>query len=84
MPGAVAERAFAWRLYGAHPYGHTSLGSETAVRAMIVDEVRAFHHDVFLASRPTLVAVGDISHDEVVALVDGLWPTSTGDSRHRR
>ncbi len=66
----------------SHPYGHTSLGSESAVAAMTVDELRAFHHDVFLASSPTLIAVGDISHDEVVALVERAWP-ATGTSSNR-
>ena len=28
MPGAVADRAFLRLLYGAHPYGHTPLGTE--------------------------------------------------------
>ena len=82
VPGAVAERVLAWRLYGSHPYGHTSLGSESAVAAMTVGELRAFHHDVFLASSPTLIAVGDISHDEVVALVERAWP-ATGTSSNR-
>ena len=31
VPAAVAERLFAWRLYGPHPYGHSSLGSESAL-----------------------------------------------------
>ena len=32
VPAAVAERLFAYRLYGAHPYGHTSLGTVSALR----------------------------------------------------
>jgi zinc protease len=76
VPGAVAERLFAWRLYGSHPYGHTALGSEAAVRVMTADEVRAFHRDVLVASGPTVLAVGDVSHEEVVALVDRAWPVS--------
>ena len=43
MPGAVADRAFLRLLYGAHPYGHTPIGSETSLAAMTVDDVRAFH-----------------------------------------
>ncbi len=78
VPGAVAERVFTWRLYGSHPYGHTALGSEGAVRATTVDEVRAFHRDVYLGARPTLVAVGDISHDEVVKHADRVWPPFAG------
>ena len=39
--GAIAERAFARVLYGSHPYGHLSLGSEPALTAMTVDDARA-------------------------------------------
>ena len=34
MPGAVADRAFVKLLYGAHPYGHTPLGSERTLAAI--------------------------------------------------
>src|SRR4029453_11298280 len=33
MPGAVADRAFLRLLYGIHPYGHSPIGSETALPA---------------------------------------------------
>jgi zinc protease len=76
VPAAVAERLFAHRLYGAHPYGHTSLGSESALQGLAVEDVRAFHRDVLLPSSPTLIGVGDFAHDEIVSLVDALWPGS--------
>jgi hypothetical protein len=31
LPGAVADRTFASLLYGAHPYGHTPLGTEQSL-----------------------------------------------------
>jgi zinc protease len=34
MPGAVADRAFLKLLYGAHPYGHSPIGSEASLAAM--------------------------------------------------
>ena len=34
MPGAVADRAFLRLLYGAHPYGHTPIGSEASLAAL--------------------------------------------------
>ena len=40
MPGAVADRAFLKLLYGAHPYGHSPIGSEASLAAMHVDDVR--------------------------------------------
>ena len=43
MPGAVADRAFLRLVYGAHPYGHSPIGSEASLAAMHVDDARAFH-----------------------------------------
>src|SRR3977135_4071402 len=43
MPGAVADRAFLKLVYGAHPYGHSPIGSEAALTSMTVDDVRVFH-----------------------------------------
>ena len=52
MPGAVADRAFLKLIYGAHPYGHSPIGSEASLAAMNVDDVRAFHAR---AIRPSVV-----------------------------
>ena len=43
MPGAVADRAFLRLVYGAHPYGHSPIGTEASLAAMDVDDVRGFH-----------------------------------------
>jgi zinc protease len=56
---AIAERAFARVLYGAHPYGHLSLGSEAALASMTVDATRAMHAAMFTPQRSTLIVVGD-------------------------
>jgi len=65
---ALAERAFARTLYGAHPYGHLSLGSETALSAMSVDDVRALHGALLSPKGATLVIVGDRPEDELLDL----------------
>jgi zinc protease len=77
VPAAVAERIFAHRLYGPHPYGHTSLGTISALRRLTVDDVRAFHRDALLASPATINVVGDVSHAESMGLLDGAWPERT-------
>jgi zinc protease len=66
--GALAERAFARVLYGSHPYGHLSLGSETALTAMTVDDTRAMHGAMFAPSGSTLVVVGDRSEEDLLDL----------------
>ena len=65
MPGAVADRAFVKLLYGAHPYGHTPLGSEQTLATITVDDVRAFHRAAIRPADAILIVVGDCRHDEV-------------------
>lgn len=63
---AIAERAFARVLYGSHPYGHLSLGSEPALTAMTVDAARAMHAALFGPTGSTLVVVGDRSEEQLL------------------
>jgi zinc protease len=73
MPAAVADRAFVRLLYGSHPYGHTSLGSERALSLMTVDDVRAFHLAALRPSGATLIAVGDCDHESMHRLASGAF-----------
>ena len=68
MPGAVADRAFLRLLYGIHPYGHSPIGSETALVSMTVDDVRGFHARALRPSTATLIAVGDCDHATIARL----------------
>jgi zinc protease len=63
MPPALADRAFAQLLYRGHPYGHLPIGSEGALRAMMIRDIMSFHRRACIPSRTTLIAVGDASHD---------------------
>ena len=78
--GAMADRAFARVLYGGHPYGHLSLGSEAALNAMTVDATKALHAAMFTPAGATLVIVGVRPEDELLdaaASVFGLWRPAT-------
>jgi len=78
LPSAMAERAFARLLYGAHPYGHTPLGSETSLGTLHADDVRAFHAAALDPAVSTLIAVGDCTHAEILQHVQrafGDWTT---------
>lgn len=70
---AIAERAFARVLYGSHPYGHLSLGSEPALTAMTVDAARALHAALFTPAGATLVIVGDRPEDELLDLAAAMF-----------
>lgn len=78
IPSAVADRAFLKLLYGMHPYGHAPIGSETSLRAMTVDDVRAFHGAAIEPSASTLVAVGDCAHADIERFAASAFGSWTG------
>jgi zinc protease len=71
--GALAERAFARVLYGSHPYGHLSLGSEAALTSMTVDATRSLHAALFAPAGSTLIVVGDRPEDELLDLAARMF-----------
>jgi predicted Zn-dependent peptidase len=76
MPGVVADRTFVKLLYGDAPYGHTPLGSEAALSALSVDDVRSFHDRMIRPGIATLIAVGDCDHEpfrEMAAAAFADW-----------
>lgn len=80
-PAALAERAFAQVVYGAHPYGHLSLGTEQSLTAMTVDATRDLHAAMFRPAGATLIVVGDRAEDELLdaaaAVFDSWRPEAT-------
>src|SRR5262245_12057671 len=73
VPSAVADRAFLRLVFGAHPYGHTPLGSEQSLSSVSLDEVRAFHRAAFQPSDATLIAVGDCTPEQIQGLADAAF-----------
>lgn len=58
VPSVVADRAYLQAIYGSHPYGHLSLGTEASLRAISVDDVKAFHARYYRAREWTVIAAG--------------------------
>jgi len=72
----VADRAFASIIYGQKfPYGRPSLGTEKSVQSITTDDVRAFHDRHFAPERATLIVVGDVSVEAVIAKAQRLFGT---------
>ena len=67
-PGAVADRAFLKLVYGDDPYGHSPIGSESALAALNVGDIRSFHERVIRPTVATLIAVGDCEHEAITRL----------------
>jgi predicted Zn-dependent peptidase len=80
MPPALADRAFTQLLYRNHPYGHLPIGSEGALRALVVREVSAFHRRAYLPSRTTVIVVGDASHETLAGAVGDAFQGWTAES----
>jgi len=73
---AVADRAFLSAVFGAHPYGHGTLGTSAAVSRMSIDDVRAFHAAGMRPSGATLVIAGDTDAKAALAAAErqlGGW-----------
>ena len=58
-PEHLADDLFGQVLYGAHPYGHPFLGTVESVRAITVDELRAFWQQRYGCGNVTYILVGD-------------------------
>jgi zinc protease len=72
VPGAVADHLFFRQVYGSHPYGHPSLGTDAGLARVTIDAVRTFHRERFLGTTPTLVVAGDVTGEALSALIDRL------------
>jgi zinc protease len=76
-PAAVAALAFPRLLFGtAHRYGTAENGTPGTVKAMTVDDVRAFYQSRYRPDTATLIVVGDITKDRAVPMLErafGSW-----------
>jgi zinc protease len=80
VPPAVADRAFLRLVYQEHPYGHLAIGSDAALRAAQLEEVRDFHDRVYRPSHATLIVVGALTHDAMRIIAErafGEWRDPT-------
>jgi predicted Zn-dependent peptidase len=71
--GAMAERAFARVVYGDHPYGHLTHGSEAPLTAMTVEQIRHMHAALFAPQGSTLIVVGERPEDELLDAAAGAF-----------
>ena len=76
QPVAMAQRVLPRILYGeGHAYSNplTGSGTEESVGALDVDALRAFHDTWFRPNNATLIAVGDITMDELLPAIEARF-----------
>lgn len=66
---SVFEAYFA-KAFGNHPLGWPILGTEKTLTAMTTKQVKAWYEKNYKAGNLIVSAVGDVDHDQVVALVE--------------
>lgn len=71
-PNALAGRAFAELAFTDHPYARPSDGTPATVAALSRDDLLAAHRAAFSRGRVFVGAAGDISAQELAALLDRL------------
>ena len=71
-PDEVANVVARTVLYGPdHPYGHPVEGTLASAQKWSLAEIRRFYAEAWRPDRAVLVAVGDVSRDEITSLVEG-------------
>ena len=71
-PEEIASEGFAERIYGDHPYATSGEGTMESVAALTPDDLRAAWQAAMVRDRLYIGAVGDITPDELSALLDDL------------
>lgn len=74
---AISGVVYPALLYGrSHPYGRPALGDEASTRALTAGDIRAFYQARYLPNNSSLVVVGDVTADQIVAKLEqslGGW-----------
>jgi predicted Zn-dependent peptidase len=77
-PRALVRVAFARALYGEHPYGRVTEGSEQTVGAMTRADLQGFHASYFRPGNVTIVAAGDVTAPVLLAKLEEAFGSWTG------
>ena len=76
-PPTISAAAFSRILYGkAHRYGTPQVGTAETIKTFTPDDLRAFYASAFRPENATLLAVGDLTADKVMPLLEksfGTW-----------
>ncbi len=84
-PAAIAEVCFARYVYGGHPYGHLSQGTEASLKRLQRGDVQAFYTRHYVPERAVLVVIGDAATDALFAKIEqafGGWRRGSGTLTH--
>lgn len=79
-PAAIIEMAFPRIVFGeTHRYGAPAGGGEAAVKALTVEDLRAFHRAYYRPEFGTVLVVGDVTPAAVLPLLERAFGGWKGD-----
>jgi predicted Zn-dependent peptidase len=71
---AIADRVYLELLYGPdHPYGQPALGTEKSISSLSGEDVKSFYKYRFDPNSAVLIAVGDITPEQVAQKANDLF-----------
>ena len=71
-PSSIAARLDSARQFGEHPYGTDESGTAETVNALTKDDILTAHAGALARDRVTIAAAGDISPDQLGAILDQI------------
>ena len=75
-PTSIASIGFSRVLYGrGHRYGTPGSGTAETLKAFSVDDLRAFYSSAFRPGNAALIAVGDVTPDKLVPMLESSFGT---------
>ncbi|MEO5359695.1 MAG: insulinase family protein [Nitrospirota bacterium] len=69
-PAYTANKTFLSEVFGKFPYGRVSEGAPETIDMIKRDDLVNFHSDLYVPSGSILSVAGDISYEELMALID--------------
>lgn len=72
LPQYVASRALFSALYENQPYANWVLGDEASIKALTVDDIKAFHKKYYVAKNVVVTIVGDVTPQDADTIAQAL------------
>ena len=80
-PRSTANRVFKKAIFGEHPYGHTVLGSEDAIKTITREELQRYYRTHYRPANSAVILVGDIASTDALSKLKetlGTWSRDIG------
>ncbi len=77
-PAEVVQERFSGAMFPGHPLGREVLGDPARVKAVTVEEIRAFFDSHYRPANMVVAAAGDVAHDVVEAAIANRFDVAGG------